>query len=248
MTGKGEPIRIPGREARPLPKRFYSAVATQDVADGFGVALDGRPARTPQKKMLVVPTRRLAESIADEWQRQGAYIDPATMPLTRLANTSLDGVTGREADVAGDIAKYAGTDLLYYRAAHPPGLARRQADLWDPVLDWAAGELGTTFRVATGLMPIDQPPAVTEAVLARVASLPPAVLTALHVVTTLTGSALLALAVLAGRLTPEEAWTAAHVDEDWQIAEWGEDAEAGARRAQRWRDMDAAGRWLASLG
>lgn len=247
-NGKGEPIRIPGREARTLPKRFYSTVAVEERADGFGIALDGRLARTPKKNALVVPTLRLAEAVADEWQQQTVHIDPATMPLTRLANTTLDGVTGREADVAADIAKYAGTDLLYYRAAHPPGLARRQAELWDPVLAWATEMLGVNFRVATGLMPIEQAPGVTASVLARVEVQPPVVLTALHVITTLTGSALLALAVLDRRLTPQEAWAAAHVDEDWQIAEWGEDAEAQARRAQRWRDMEAAGRWLDLLG
>jgi chaperone required for assembly of F1-ATPase len=247
-NGKSEPIRVPGRDVRVLPKRFYKGVTTDgDSASGFRVLLDGRGARTPKKTPLVLPTQALADAIAAEWRRQAVHINPADMPLTRLANTAIDGVSGREAEVAADIAKYAGTDLLCYRAEFPPGLVKRQTELWDPPLRRADTRLGVAFRVTTGLMHVAQEPAVTEAVLEALRDRPAMTLTGLHVLTSLTGSAVLALAVFEHHLTPAEAWVAAHVDEDWQIGLWGTDAEATARRAERWVEMDAAGRWLTLL-
>jgi chaperone required for assembly of F1-ATPase len=211
------------------------------------VLLDGRGIRTPGKQPLLVPTLDLAEAIAAEWKAQGEHIDPATMPMTRLLNSAIDGVRGREADVRAEIVKYAGSDLLCYRAGEPEGLARRQGELWDPVLAWCGEALGARFAVAQGLMPVPQPQAATAAVGRALDGLDPLRLAALHVMTTLTGSALLALAHARGRLTCEAAWAAAHVDEDWQIARWGEDAEASLRRRQRWSEMQAASRVLALL-
>jgi chaperone required for assembly of F1-ATPase len=150
--------------------------------------------------------------------------------------------------VRADIVKYAGSDVLCYRASEPEGLVRRQAEMWDPVLGWARDALGARFAVAQGLMPVAQPETATSAIAAALEGFDAFGLAALHVMTTLTGSALLALAQARGLLTAEQAWTAAHVDEDWQIGNWREDAEAAARRQRRWAEMQAAGRMLALLG
>ena len=204
--------------------------------------------RTPAKALLALPTRALAEAVAGEWAAQQEQIDPATMPLTRLANSAIDGVRGREAQVRADIVRYAASDLLCYRASEPEGLVRRQAEMWDPVLGWAREALGAPLKVAQGLMPVAQPGAAISAIAATLEGFDAFGLAALHVMTTLTGAALLALAHARGRLTAEQAWMAAHVDEDWQVARWGEDAEAAQRRQRRWSEMQAASRMLALLG
>jgi chaperone required for assembly of F1-ATPase len=251
---------------RRLTRRFYKTVTLADGSPtsavgapptpnpspqgggGYRVQLDGKPVRTPAKALLALPTRALAEAVAGEWAAQREHIDPATMPLTRLANSAIDGVQGREAEVRADIVRYAGSDLLCYRASEPEGLVWRQAEMWDPVLDWASEGFGVRFAVAQGLMPVIQPEPTTSAIAAALEGFDAFSLAALHVMTTLTGSALLALAHARGRLTAQQAWTAAHVDEDWQIARWGEDGEAAARRQRRWSEMQAAGRMLALLG
>ena len=243
--------RSPGREARPLPRRLYKSVAVAPRLggdDGFGILLDRKPVRTPAKAVLAVPTRALTEAIAAEWEAQGQHVDPATMPLTRLVNSAIDGVRTRETEVREDIATYANSDLLCYRASEPEALARRQAEHWDPVLAWSREALGAHLVVAEGIMPVAQPQAATAALTRALADYDALGLSALHVMTTLTGSALLALAHARGRLGVGQAWTAAHVDEDWQIARWGEDAEATARRQRRWLEMQAASRLLALLG
>jgi chaperone required for assembly of F1-ATPase len=200
--------------------------------------------RTPAKAPLAVPTRSLAEAIAAEWQAQGDRINPATMPLTRLANSALDGVMGREADVRADVVKYAAGDLVCYRALEPGALVRRQAEHWDPIVAWSRDTLGARFIVGEGIIPVAQTEAATSAVARALAGYDAFALSAVHVMTTLMGSALLALAHAEGRLGAEAAWTAAHVDEDWQIGTWGEDAEASARRQRRWSEMKAASRLL----
>jgi chaperone required for assembly of F1-ATPase len=235
---------VPGREPQPRRKRIYKAVTVAPEGSAYRILLDGRPARTPARAALAVPTQALADALAAEWEAQGDHIDPATMPLTRLVNTAIDGVTGRQAEVRADIAKYAGNDLVCYRAGEPEGLVRRQAELWDPVLSWSRQTLGAAFQAGEGLMPVAQPAPATAAVAQALESLDPFALTALHAMATLTGSALLALARARGHLTADAAWAAAHVDEDWQIAKWGEDAEAAARRRRRWAEMQAASRLL----
>jgi chaperone required for assembly of F1-ATPase len=227
------------------PKRFYQTVSVDGAAPAFRVLLDGKPMRTPAKRELAVPTQALAEALAAEWEAQGERIDPASMPLTRLVNSAIDGVTGREAEVRAEIARYAGSDLLSYRADGPAELVRRQAEAWDPVLSWARNALGAHFVLGQGIMPVAQPQAATAAVARALSELDVFDLAAHHVMTTLTGSALLALAHAGGRLTADEAWAAAHVDEDWQISQWGSDAEAEARRARRRFELEAATRLLA---
>ena len=229
-----------------LAKRFYQQVTTDtEGGEGAALLLDGKPVRTPGKAALHLPTRALAEAIAEEWRAQGERIDPLTMPLTRLANSAIDGVAGREQAVIDDIMAHAGNDLVCYRAGAPDGLVKAQQTHWDPVLAWARTALGAPLFLTEGVAHVAQPETslarLRETLLGRDA----VSLAALHVMTGLTGSALLALAVAQGRLTPEAAWEAAHVDEDWQISKWGQDAEAAERRKNRWRDFAAATRALA---
>lgn len=234
--------KTPGREpaGAKLPRRFYKDVEVIRDGDGYQIVLDGRPVKTPKKAALAVAYAPLAEAMADEWRAQGDVIDPETMPLTKLVNTALDAVTGQEAAVAADIAAFAGSDLTCYRAAHPTELVTQQARAWGPVLTWAHEDLGARFELAEGVMPVTQPNDALQAVAAVVSDYDPLSLAGLHVMTTLTGSALIALAHAKGLLTAEEAWAAAHVDEDFQITQWGEDSDASARRARRWAEFQAA--------
>jgi len=238
-----EPPKIPTREMRPLQRRHYRAVTVgggKHEGGGFRVLLDGQALRTPAKAVLALPTRTLAEAVAAEWSAQSEHIDPSTMPLTRLVNSAVDGVRGREAEVRNEIAKYAESDLLCYRADGPAPLVRRQAELWDPVLAWGRDELGMALVAAPGVMPMTQPDSARTALARALSEHDEFTLAALHVMTALMGSALLALAHARGRLRLEEAWAAAHVDEDWQISQWGEDAEAAARRRRRWLEVASA--------
>jgi chaperone required for assembly of F1-ATPase len=187
------------------------------------------------------PSRPLRERVAEEWARQGERLDAADMPVTRLLNTAIDGVARTMEETRAQIARYAGSDLLCYRAEGAETLARRQAEAFDPTLRWAEETLGARFNLAAGVMHVDQPPETLAAVRsALVAFGDPVVLATLSAMTNLTGSALLALATAHGFLEPKEAWRIAHVDEDYQNELWGVDAEARTRRAARWREMEAA--------
>jgi chaperone required for assembly of F1-ATPase len=247
-----DPIEAARRNMRPaLRTRFYDAATAAERAGGFEILLDGRPVRTPAKRPLVAPVRPLAAAVAAEWDAQQKVIEPATMPLTRLANSIIDGVASSPAPVAQEIEKYLGTDLLFYRAADPEGLRARQRQHWDPVIAWAAEALGARFVLAEGVIHVAQP---NHAVAAARAAIPAGAdaaaawrLGALHVVTTLTGSALLALALAVGRLTADEAWAAAHVDEDWNMQFWGRDELALQRRAFRFAELQAAAKVLEKL-
>lgn len=243
--------RLLGKNAmRPaLAKRFYKtadiAAAALDGEPRFGIVLDGRLVKTPAKKPLQVSSQAFAQAIAAEWARQESVIDPATMPLTRIANTALDAVAGMMPEVAADIANFAGSDLLCYRAEGPQALVARQAAAWDPVLDWVRKDLGARFVLAQGIVPVDQPALSLEKFSSALGAYEAFQLTSLHVITTLTGSALLALAHARAVLSREAVWAAAHVDEDWQIEQWGFDEEAQERRATRWTEFEAASQVLA---
>jgi chaperone required for assembly of F1-ATPase len=244
--GPIDPVEMARADLRkPLPRRFYAAVAVAPQAGGHGVLLDGRGARTPARQPLVLPTEAAAEAVAAEWRSQAEVIDPAAMPLTRLANTALDGVAAQIAPTVAEIVNYAGSDLVCYRAGEPEALVVAQAAAWDPILSFAREALGARFVCAEGVVFVAQPAPALAAVRAAVESIAaapaaPFRLAALHVMTTLTGSALVALAVAHAAMTAENAWTAAHVDEDHQMRLWGADDEALARRARRWAEMDAA--------
>ena len=243
-----DPIEAARRDARlPLRRRFYEHAGSAAAANGgFVVQLDGKPARTPAGRVLAAPVASLAEAIAAEWQAQRDAIDPATMPLTRLANSIIDGVSDRAHAVAAEVKKYLASDLVCYRATSPQKLVERQALHWDPIVAWAAETLGARFLVTDGVIHMAQPEA---ALAAGSAAIPQDAwrLGAVHAATTLTGSALIALALAAGRLSAEEAWTAAHVDEDWNIEQWGEDELAMERRAFRFAEFAAAATMLRSL-
>jgi chaperone required for assembly of F1-ATPase len=228
------------RATRPAPRRrFYATAAIASVAGGHAVQLDGKPVRTPAGRVLAAPTAALALALAAEWDAQRDVIDPARMPLTRLANAIIDGVSDRPDAVAAEIENYLGSDLVCYRASSPPGLVTRQAQHWDPILAWARDVLGAPLRAEVGVVHIAQ----DEDALARArATIPrdPWRLGALSAATTLSGSALVALALARGRLSAEKAWEAAHVDEDWNMAQWGRDALALERRAFRFAEFEAA--------
>ena len=190
----------------------------------------------------------MMERVAEEWARQGPALDPADMPLTHLLNAAIDGVARTMEETRGEIVRYAGSDLVCYRAEAPETLAERQRLAFDPALAWAKEALGARFNLAAGVMQVAQPPEALAAVRAAVDSFDdPAALAALSAATTLTGSALIALAVAHGRLDAAEAWRAAHVDEDFQAERWGVDEEAMARREARWREMEAAAEALRLL-
>ena len=232
----------------PVLRRFYKSAQASEAEGGFALLLDGRPTRTPAKARLIVPTRALAEAMAQEWAAQVETIAPATMPLTRLANSALDGVARTMAATVAEIAGFAGADLVCYRALEPEALAARQAAAFDPVLAFAQAALGARFRLAGGILHVSQPEASLEAVRASVETYgDPFALTALHGLTSLSGSVLMALAVARDAMTVEAAWAAAHVDDDFQIEKWGADEEAMARRAARAREFAAAAFTLDAL-
>lgn len=226
---------------KPLPKRFYTEVAVAEHEDGFAITLDGKLVRTPARLALAVPTEALARLVAAEWDAQAEVIDPVTMPVTRLVNTAIDGIATNTQAIFEDILRFSSTDLICYRAEGPERLVERQAERWDPIIDWAANDLGARFILVEGVMHHEQPREATAAfavTLARHQS--PMALAALHTITTLTGSAILALAFAEGRVTMEEAWSLAHLDEDWTIEHWGSDEEAEERRAKRFVEFKAA--------
>lgn len=223
--------------------RFYADVACIRRGKLYALHLDGKPVRTPAGSPFAVPSEALGEAVAEEWRGQGERIRPETMPLTKLANTAIDGVQGSEEAVIDDIVSYAGADLLCYRAADPE-LIDRQKLCWDPMLGWARRELGAEFATTDGVVHRAQPDAVLALVRDALTGLDPVRLTAAHVITTLTGSAVLALALLQRAAPADKVWEAAHVDEDWQVSRWGADHEAAHRRKMRKVDFDAAVRML----
>jgi chaperone required for assembly of F1-ATPase len=235
-----DPMRAAQRGMRPpLKQRFYTRAEAVEGPDGFAIALDDRPARTPARHPLAAPTRALGQTLAAEWDGQAERIDPAKMPLTRLANTIIDGVPAAIPELTAEIEKYLGSDLVCYRAEAPDALVARQAHHWDPVLTFARERMGAGFLVTAGVRFVSQPVAAIAAARHAIPS-DPWRLGAVHAVMTLTGSALIALALGARAFTPEAAWAAAHVDEDWNMEQWGRDRLAVERRAARLAELQAA--------
>lgn len=228
-------------------KRFYKTVAVAEGPGGFALQLDGKPVKTPAGHALRAPTRALAEAIAREWRGQGDTIDPETMRLTKALNTALDRVAAHRDAIVEDLAKYAVTDLICYRADSPMELARRQAAAWDPWLDWAAERFGARLVVTTGVAHVEQPQASLTRLRAAIAAYDDHRLVTLHTAVTITGSAVLGLAFVARALTADEAMRAALVDEDFQAELWGRDAEAEATRARRRAELEAADTLLVLL-
>jgi chaperone required for assembly of F1-ATPase len=228
-------------------KRIYHKAEAVQAAGGHGMALDGRLVKTPGRRDLVVPSPALAAAIAAEWAAQQEEIRRETMPLTRLAGATIDRDAAHHGAVVRQIADYAGTDLVCYRATHPSALVARQQEVWQPLLDWAAERYAAPLTVISGVIPSSQPPASLAAFTAAVAAYDDFALTALGTTTTACGSLVIALALLEGRLDAAEAFAASQLDESFQIEAWGEDEEQRERRAALDAEITAAARFVALL-
>ena len=228
-------------------RRVYRHAAVVPVEGGFGIALDGRPAVTPAKSRLVLPSRPLAEAVAAEWEAQGPVVEPLAMPLTRLAGSAIDLVGPRRAEVISRTSAYAATDLLCYRADGPPELSARQQAAWQPVLDWATQRYAAPLSVTVGIIAVEQPAAALKALHNAVAGYDDMRLTAVAAATAACGSLLLALALTEGRIDAESAAALSQLDEAYQSELWGEDEEAASRRQALRADIVAAARFLALL-
>ena len=223
-------------------RRFYKTVA---ITDDLCIALDERAVKTPLKSTLRLSTRTLAEAVAAEWDAQGEKINPSAMLFTKLANTAIDRVGPDRARIEAEVLDYANSDLVCYRADRPPELVLRQRRAWDPVVDWARNTLDAPFAATVGVIHQPQPEAAIAGFARALGELNDFELTAYHSLMTLTGSALIALMLATGSAVPEAAWIAAHVDEDYQIEQWGQDHEAQTRRAARYAEFIACCRFLA---
>ena len=225
-------------------KRFWKEVGLVEQGGGLAIALDARLLKTPARATLVVASRALAEAIAEEWRACGEEIDPRLMPLTGLANAAIDHVAPDPGRFAGDLARYAEGDLFCYRADHPPGLIAAQAAAWDPLLAWARQRYDVDFRVVTGVIHVDQPPATVARLRAALDAASVFQLAALSPIVTIGGSLIAALALFERAVELDAAWEAVSVDERWQIEAWGDDGEAVAALANRRADFAAAARFL----
>ncbi|EJF86079.1 ATP12 family chaperone protein [Bartonella rattimassiliensis] len=227
--------------SQPLPKRFYGQVKIACEEGGFTILLDERPVKTPARRHFHVPTEAFAELVVKEFESQKQVVDPAKMPMTRLVNTVIDGIADDMQVIFEDLLRFVACDMVFYRAQTPKELVQKQSKQWDPLLDWAEEKLGARFYVTEGLMHIEQSPEAIHAVsnyLRKVKS--PYMLAALHMMTTLTGSALIALAVAAGNIDVDHAWSIAHLDEDWMMEQWGIDKEIIVRRSHKKTEFNAA--------
>jgi len=225
-------------------KRFYETVSVEDRPDGALVALDGKPIKTPARKDLMVPTGAFADAVACEWAEQGDTIDPSTMPLTRLTNSVIDGVNERADEVRAGLLAYGSSDLILHWADRPKKLVKKQAKAWEPILEWWSTERGATFNPVQGIFGIEQDDKALAVLESELAKLDDFRLAAIYEMTNLTGSILISLAVLHGGIKPKAAWKAAHVDERFQIKEWGQDEEAAARHDLRYTAFRDAARAL----
>lgn len=228
-------------------KRVYEQVSVAEVPGGYEVRLDGRPLRTPARAPLVLPRAALAQAIAEEWDAQTEEVRPHTMPIMQLASTAVDRIGPQRTGVIDAVAAYAETDLLCYRAEHPVELARRQAARWQPLLDWAALRYDAALTVYAGIMPRPQPRGACQALRAAVEALDDLMLAGLQNATACCGSLVVALALMEGRISADEAFEISQLDETYQIEQWGEDAEAARRRASLRADIAATERFFALL-
>ncbi len=236
------------RDLQKFPKKFYKQATVEEADGGFSIALDGRPVKTPGKQVLMLPGQSSAQIVADEWNAAEEVINPLKMPATRLANTAIDGVSNEMQAVMEDITRYAASDLVCYRAATPQGLVKKQQDHWDSILDWAQSEFNAGFETGEGIAFVTQPKEAITLFGARLQNhADPFKLACIHTFTSISGSALIALALADEYLDADAAWAAAHVDEDWNISQWGEDFEAQERRNQREIDFKCADNLLKAI-
>jgi chaperone required for assembly of F1-ATPase len=224
--------------------KFYKTVDTAKEGDGFVVRLDGKPIKTPARNAMTLPTANLAEAIAEEWRAQKDALDPTTMPLTRLAYAAIDVLPTHRARIAEEILGHGKSDLLCYRAEAPQALVARQNDAWNPLLDWAAERFGAQLKTGTGIGYVAQPAESRAAFAAAVEPRDDFTLAALHGAVSLTGSLVLALALVEGRLTAADAFALSRLDETFQSEAWGKDTEAEARAARLGEELAAIERFL----
>lgn len=240
-----ERTRTLGRDKpKPRQKRFYTTATVARAQTGWTVRLDTRTLRTPARGELLLPTETLAQAIADEWSAQDTHIDVIAMPLTRLANVIIDHVAGAAEPVREEIARYAQTDLICYRAEGPDDLVALQAAHWDPLLRYARDQLGAALHTATGVGYVAQDAGALRALRAPLSRLDPWQLTALQQLVSISGSLVIGLALMNGQLTTQDAWAAAELDDQYQISKWGDDPLALDARSGRWRDFAAAAKLL----
>lgn len=242
-------LKLPDPEDR-RPKRFYDKAEAGEggeAGEGWTVRLDGRLLRTPKREPVLLPTKALAEAMAQEWTEQGERIDPALMPVTRLAFVTLDRDASGDAAAVAEAAKYAGTDLVCYRAEEPADLVAAQAEAWDPVIAWVKDRFGFDFAVAAGLLPVDQPETAIEGVRGYAAQLDRWALTGFVQTVATSGSALIALMLMEGGIDAERAYALSRIDETHQEALWGQDEEAAERAEAVKLELLGAGRFIAAL-
>jgi chaperone required for assembly of F1-ATPase len=214
-------------------KRFWKTATAEAGDAGYDILLDGRPVRTPAKAKLSVPGKAMAETIAAEWEAQTEQVDPTTMPFTRSANAAIDKVTIQHAEVADMLAGYGDSDLLCYRADHPEELVERQTALWDPILDWAAQDLGVRLEPRVGVMHAPQSPEALKALSEQVHALNAFELTAFHDLVSMTGSLILGFAATRDIHDAEDIWQLSRLDENYQEEKWGVDEEAAETAAYK---------------
>ncbi|MEM8914369.1 MAG: ATP12 family protein [Pseudomonadota bacterium] len=236
-------------EEKPALRRFYKTAAYRqaDGEPGFCIVLDGRQVRTPAKAVLQVPSEPLAKAIAAEWDAQGDTVKPETMALTQIAGTAIDKVMVSLEENRAVISGYAQTDLLCYRAEGPVDLVAHQHKTWQPYLDWLARRFDAPLRVTSGILALEQPAESLASLESHVDRLEPFPLTALSLLTHALGSLVLGLAVADQHASPKRVWEAAFLDEIWQEERWGQDEEAGLRRAALLADIEDAARFLSLL-
>ena len=235
------------RESEERLKRFWKSAGVEAVDGGWRVVLDGRPPKTPAHAVFVLPTEAAARLVADEWDAQAEFIEPGTMPATRLAATAIDRVSQTREPVADEIAAYAGSDAICYVAEHPTGLVAEQARAWGPWRDWAEAELGVVLEVTEGIIHKAQDPAAIARVRALALEADDFALTALATAVPLLGSAVLGLAVMRGALSGDEAFDLSRIDEAYQERQWGVDAEAAERTAARRAEAVLVDHWFRAL-
>ena len=229
-------------------KRFWKEVTVVPAEGGHGIALDGRPVRTPLRASLLLTTPAMAEAAAAEWESQGDAVDPRSMPVTGFANAAVDRVAADLASFVTGIAVYGESDLLCYRATDPAALAERQQAEWDPLLDWARARYDIAFAITTGIVHVAQPAATLARLRDAVAARSPYALAALSPLVTIGGSLVAALALAEGVIAADAAFDVTHLDELWQVERWGEDALATQARDLRRRDFLNAARFLVLAG
>ncbi len=230
--------------ARKHARRFYEYVAVSACEDGYAITLDDRPVNTPGGTKLILPGEALAKAVADEWEAQGELIAPESMPFMGLSSTAIDRVGSRRSEIDVQVIKYAESDLLCYRADSPLELVARQAEKWQPLIDWAEDIYDVEFVVTAGINPVSQPQPTLRAVEKTLGALDDFELTALATVTELTGSLVLGLALLTDRIGADQAFNLSQLDEMFQVETWGEDQEAAARRGTILGDIRSASNFL----